>query len=252
MKRSKPNQAYNLIASSKGSLRKGLNNKNRVSGWKYQEEAPREKLLQKGAQSLSDAELLAIFLRVGYRGKNVLELASELINHHGLKWLLSASRTDFCSKKGLGDAKYVQLQAVMELARRYLEDLMKRETSALGSSNKMRKYLMYKLGDSPNEKFACIFMDNKLRVLEYREMFNGTVDSAPIYPREIVKQALSVNAVNLVVAHNHPSGVTEPSYADKYSTELIKSACEIMGIRLIDHYIISGNKVLSFTEEGLL
>ena len=222
------------------------------SPWKIAADAPREKLLQKGAEHLSDTELLAIFLRVGYRGKNVMELAADLVREQGLQWLLTASRDDFCSKKGLGNAKYVQLQSVMELARRYLEDVMKRESSPITSSKKLKEYLMHKLGASPREIFACIFMDSRYRVLEYREMFTGTIDVATVHPREIMRRALEVNAAHLIIAHNHPSGMLKPSAADKYATQTIKSACDLLNIELIDHFIISGTDTLSFAEHGLL
>ena len=222
------------------------------SPWKIAADAPREKLLQKGAEYLSDTELLAIFLRVGYRGKNVMELAADLIREQGLQWLLTANRDDFCSKKGLGNAKYVQLQSVMELARRYLEDVMKRESSPITSSKKLKEYLMHKLGASPREIFACIFMDSRYRVLEYREMFTGTIDVATVHPREIMRRALEVNAAHLIIAHNHPSGMLKPSAADKYATQTIKSACDLLNIELIDHFIISGTDTLSFAEHGLL
>ena len=220
--------------------------------WFSKEQSPREKLIERGPQYLSDAELLAIFLRVGYAGKNVLVLASELIEKRGLKWLLTSDLKDFCTEKGLGKSSYVQLQAVMELGQRYLKDVMKRETDPINSTDKMRDYLVYRLGDKQREIFACIFLDNRHRVLKYVELFSGTIDTASVYPREIIKMALQMNAAALAVAHNHPSGIVEPSEADKSITQKIKSACELVDIRLLDHFILSGDRSLSFAEEGLL
>lgn len=222
------------------------------SKWQYKERSPREKLIEQGPQYLSDAELLAIFLRVGYAGKNVMVLANELVERRGLKWLLTSNIKEFRTEKGLGKSSYVQLQAVMELGRRYLEDVMKRETGPINSTTRMREYLVYCLGDKPREIFACIFMDNRHRVLKYVEIFAGTIDSARVHPREIIKMALAMNAAAIAIAHNHPSGIVDPSEADKCITQKIKSACELVDIRLLDHFILSGNKSLSFAEEGLL
>ena len=220
--------------------------------WRPGEDRPREKLLRYGARHLSDKELLAIFLRVGYTGKGVMALAEDLIDKRGLKWLLESSKKEFCQEKGLGEAKYVQFRAIIELARRYLEDILRRETDPITSVKRMREYLSHVLGSSGNEVFACIFMDNKHRILEFREMFQGTIDSARVYPREIIRYALKVNAAAIVIAHNHPSGFTEPSEADKRITRRVKDACELVDIRLLDHFIIGGSKTLSFSEEGLL
>lgn len=220
--------------------------------WENKQEAPREKIINKGAEFLNDSELLAIFLRVGYKHKNVMELAQELISDKGLSWLFKANRKEFCDYKGLGPSHYVQLRAVMELASRYLEDIMLRQSDSLNSPTKIKKFLCHRLGDSSREVFACLFMDNKNRVIEYKELFSGTIDSANVYPREIIRHALEVNAASLIVVHNHPSGSVKPSVADKHITGVIKSACELMEIRLLDHIIVSGNQSLSFLEEGLI
>ncbi|MBE8182524.1 MAG: JAB domain-containing protein [Candidatus Portiera sp.] len=220
--------------------------------WRNKEDAPREKLMKKGVEFLSDSELLAIFLRVGYKGKNVMELAQDVIATKGLSWLLTANSKEFCDYKGLGPSHYVQLRAVMELARRYLEEVMLRQSESLNSPTKIKNFLCHRLGDSTREVFACLFMDNKNRVIEYKELFSGTIDSANVYPREIIRHALQVNAAGLVVVHNHPSGSVKPSVADKHITGVIKDACELMEIRLLDHIIVSGNKSLSFLEDGLL
>ena len=220
--------------------------------WRPSEDRPREKLLKYGARHLTDKELLAIFLRVGVAGKGVMVFAEELIEKRGLKWLLESEQAEFCQEKGLGEATYVQFRAVMELSRRYLEEILRRETDPMTSVQRMREYLMHCLGANSNEVFACVFMDNKHRVLEFKEMFYGTVDSARVYPREIVRYALRVNAAALVIAHNHPSGIVEPSDSDKKITRRIREACELVDIRLLDHFIIGGTRTLSFTEEGLL
>lgn len=220
--------------------------------WKNKQDAPREKLMLKGVEYLSDSELLAIFLRVGYKGKNVIELAEDVIADKGLSWLIQANRKEFCSYKGLGVSHYVQLRAVMELARRYLEDVMLRKSEALTSPNRIREFLCHHLGDRRREVFGCIFMDNKNRVIEYKEIFSGTIDSTIVFPREIMRIALELNAVCLILVHNHPSGSVRPSTGDKKVTKLIQDACEIMDMKLLDHIIVSGNRSLSFMEEGLL
>lgn len=220
--------------------------------WINKEEAPREKMLNKGVEFLTDSELLAIFLRVGYKGKNVMELAQELVSSKGLTWLLTSNYKEFSGYKGLGPSHYVQLRAVMELARRYLEDVMLRKSEALKSPTKLRSFLCHSIGDSPCEIFACLFLDAKNRMLEYKEMFRGTIHSASVYPREIIRHALYVNAASILIAHNHPSGAIKPSGSDKLMTSSIRDACVLMDIRLIDHIIVSGNKSLSFLEEGLL
>ena len=220
--------------------------------WRYSAKGPREKLIEYGPQRLSDAELLAIFLRVGYAGKDVMSLATELVEQYGLKWLLSSDLKEFCEIKGLGLSNYVQFQAVMELGQRYLKDVIKRETGSIESIDKMRDYLAYCLGGKSREIFACIFLDSRHRVLKYEELFAGTIDTANVHPREIIKTALKVNCAALVIAHNHPSGLVDPSDADKHITARIKSACELVDIRLIDHFIVSGDQSFSFAEEGWL
>lgn len=169
-------------------------------------ERPREKLLQQGAAALSDAELLAIFLRTGVTGKTALDLARDMLGHFdGLRPLFEADEATFCQLKGLGQAKYVQLQAVLELSRRYLEASLKR-SDVLTSPAATRDYLRIRLRRYPHEVFAVLFLDNQHRVLHYQELFRGTIDSATVHPREIVKQALLYNAAAVIIAHNHPSG----------------------------------------------
>ena len=229
-----------------------LGDKPRSSVWQNIDDAPREKLLAKGAASLSDSELLAIFLRVGYKGKNVRELAEEIIHEKGLNWIMSSTHEDFCSRKGLGSSKYTQLRAALELARRYLEDMLKRESSSMNSSLKMKEYLCHRLGDNPREVLGCLFMDAKMRLIQYKEIFAGTLDATLVSPREIISHALRINAGAIVLAHNHPSGVLSPSEADKKMTQRIKEACALMDIILADHIIVAGSRSFSFCEEGLL
>ncbi|MBN1379263.1 MAG: DNA repair protein RadC [Gammaproteobacteria bacterium] len=215
-------------------------------------EQPREKLLSHGAGCLSDAELLAIFLRTGCKGKSAVELGQELIDHFkGFRDLLSAESSSIKTINGLGVAKYVQLKAVMEMARRYLSECLARGQQ-LTSPADTRNYLLLRMRDYPHEVFACLFLDNKHRVIAYEEMFRGTIDSASVYPREIVKRALEHNAAALILAHNHPSGVCEPSVADRSITERIAAALNLVDIRLLDHLVVGDSNCLSFAETGLL
>ena len=215
------------------------------------DDRPRERLLQKGAVALSDAELLAIFLRTGIRGHSAVDLARQLLSSFGsLRMLLTASRTEFCSHKGLGNAKYAQLQAVLEMANRHLSESMQR-TDCLASPADTIAYLKRRLRDQPHEIFACLMLDNHNRVIAFRELFRGTIDEASVYPREVVKQALADNAAGMIFAHNHPSGVCEPSQADIRITGRLKEALALVDIRVLDHVII-GEKSLCFSEHGLI
>lgn len=215
------------------------------------EERPREKLLAKGANTLSDAELLAIFLRTGIPGTSAVGLARQLLNSFGsLRSLLIASKKDFCSHKGLGDAKYAQLQAILEMANRHLGEEIKR-SDAITSPADTIAYLHSKLRDKPHEIFACLMLDNRNRVIAFRELFRGTIDGASVYPREVVKQALADNAACVILAHNHPSGVCEPSQADVQITERLKKALALVDIRVLDHVIV-GDETLCFSERGLI
>ena len=215
-------------------------------------ERPREKLLSLGPQALSDAELLAIFLRVGCVGKSAVDLARELLQDYGgLRPLLESSREDFCKGLGLGSAKYAQLQAVLEMARRHLSESMK-EGDMLSSPSAVRKYLSAQLRHQPKEIFAVLFLDNQHRLIAYDEMFFGTIDESAVYPREVVKKALSRNAAAAIFAHNHPSGVAEPSQADIYITNRLQSALDLVGVRVIDHMVVGDKEVVSFAEQGLL
>lgn len=215
------------------------------------EERPREKLLLKGAPSLSDAELLAIFLRTGIPGLSAVEMSRRLLIEFGsLRKLLSASEKEFCQQKGLGKAKYVQLQAVLEMAGRHLSESIKRQ-DCLTSPTDTIAYLHSQLRDCQHEIFACVMLDNRNRVIAFREMFRGTIDGASVYPREILKQALADNAASVILAHNHPSGVAEPSQADIRITERLKKALALVDIRVLDHIIV-GDETLCFSERGLI
>jgi len=214
-------------------------------------ERPREKLLLKGASALSDAELLAIFLRTGIRGTSAVDLARQLLNSFGsLRALLTASRKDFCAHKGLGDAKFTQLQAVLEMSNRHLNESLMRNDS-LSSPTDTLRYLHSQLRDRPHEVFACLMLDNRNRVIAFRELFRGTIDGASVYPREVVKQALADNAAAVIFAHNHPSGISEPSQADIQITERLKAALALVDIRVLDHVIV-GEQTLCFSERGLI
>jgi DNA repair protein RadC len=216
------------------------------------EDRPREKLLQRGSAALTDAELLAIFLRTGTAGKSAVDLARDLLADFGsLKALLDADQQRFCLGHGLGDAKYTQLQAVLEMAKRHFNEVLQRG-SALTSPEITRAYLSAQLRGYSYEVFACLFLDNQHRVIKLDELFRGTIDGASVYPREVVKQALYHNAAAVIFAHNHPSGITEPSPADKQITEKLKQALSLFDIRVLDHFIIGDGEPYSFAEHGCL
>ncbi|OEY65743.1 RadC family protein [Marinobacter sp. X15-166B] len=216
------------------------------------DERPRERLLAHGAQSLSDAELLAIFLRTGTRGTPVLALARHLVDTFGgLRSLMTASRQRFCSVRGLGTAKYAQLQAAMEMARRVMDEPM-RQGEPLTSPDDTRAYLRSRLGTYPHEVFAGLFLDNRHRIIQYQELFRGTIDGAAVYPREVVRQALEYNAAAVIFAHNHPSGVAEPSQADIALTERLQDALGLVDIRVLDHLVVGHGDVVSLAERGLM
>jgi len=222
-----------------------------ISHWPSAER-PREKLCAQGPASLSDAELLAIFLRTGVRGKTAVDLARELLNEYGgLRALFEAERTQVCRKTGMGLAKYVQLQAVLELGRRHLRETLTRGT-ALTSPSDTKSYLSAQLRDRPYEIFACLFLDTRHRVIAFEELFRGTIDGASVHPREIVKRALTHNAAALILAHNHPSGVAEPSQSDRHLTQRLRDALQLVDIRVIDHLVVGDGQVASFAELGLL
>jgi len=213
---------------------------------------PREKLLAQGAAALSDAELLAIFLRTGIKGKTAVDLARGLLTEFGsLRALLQADCENFTRAKGLGTAKYAQLQAVLEMARRHTFEELDRG-DVLTSPEATRIYLSQQLRHYQHEVFACLFLDNQHHILEFEELFRGTIDSASVYPREVVKKALVHNAAAVILAHNHPSGISEPSQADKLITDKLKQALALIDIRVLDHFIVGDGIPYSFAENGLL
>jgi DNA repair protein RadC len=215
-------------------------------------ERPREKLLHRGAAALSDAELLAIFLRTGVAGKTAVDLSRELLTRFGsLRALLGADQSSICRTSGLGQAKFVQLQAVLEMARRYLGEALERG-QPLTSPEDTRNYLQAVLRDRQREAFCCLYLDTRHRVLRFEELFQGTVDGAAVYPREVVKKALGANAAAVILVHNHPSGVAEPSRADETLTRRLKEALELVDIRVLDHLVVGDGEMTSFAERGLI
>lgn len=213
-------------------------------------ERPREKLLQQGVQALSDGELLAIFLRTGIKGSSAVDLSRQLLQQFGgLRALINSSQQDFCQKPGLGPAKYAQLQAVLEISRRCQAERLQRD-SALNSPDEVRRYLQLQLRDRSREVFACLLLDNQHRVIAFEELFLGTIDSASVHPREVVKLALSRNAAAVILSHNHPSGVAEPSLADISITRVIGEALGLVEIRLLDHMVVGDGEVISLAERG--
>jgi DNA repair protein RadC len=223
-----------------------------ITDWP-EDERPRERLLAQGAAALSDAELLAIFLRVGVRGKSAVDLGRELIQHFGsLNQMFAASQEDFSSIHGMGSAKYAQLQAVLEMSRRALGEEMKKG-SAFSSPAVVRDYLRLHLAGLAHEVFFAIWLDAQNCMIAAEELFRGTLTQASVYPREVVKKALWHNAAAVVLAHNHPSGVTEPSAADEFLTKELKQALALIDVKLLDHFIVAGQlQPLSFAERGLL
>jgi len=217
-----------------------------------EDERPRERLMRQGAAALSDAELLAIFLRVGVRGKSAVDLGRDLINHFGsLAGLFSASEAALCGIKGMGTAKYAQVQAVLEMARRALGEEMK-QTDALNSPQAVRDYLRLTLVRLPHEVFVAVFLTAQNRVIAVEELFRGTLTQTSVYPREIVKRALAYNAAAVILAHNHPSGEASPSAADRSLTRALADALALVDVRVLDHFIVAPGASLSFAEQGIL
>jgi len=215
-------------------------------------ERPRERLLERGPQSLSDAELLAIFLRTGVSGKTAVDLARGLLERFGsLRQLLGASRAAFCAAPGLGDAKFAQLQAALEMGRRHLTERLERGDPLL-SPEQTAQFLQARLRDHPYEVFAVLFLDNRHRVLAFEELFRGTIDGASVHPREVVRRALSHNAAAVILSHNHPSGVAEPSQADQQITARLRDALDLVEVRLLDHLIVGDGECCSLAQRGLL
>jgi DNA repair protein RadC len=222
-----------------------------ITDWPAQER-PRERLLQLGPASLSDAELLAIFLRTGVRGKSAVDLARDLLLRCGsLGALFATRRAELAGLPGLGDAKYSQLQAVLELARRALAETL-RSGDALGSPAAVRDFLRLSLANREHEVFLAVMVDAQNRVLASEELFRGTLTQTSVYPREVVKCALACNAAAVIFAHNHPSGVAEPSHADQVLTQSLKAALALVDVKVLDNFIVAGSSALSFAERGLL
>lgn len=215
-------------------------------------ERPREKLLKSGAAYLSDAELLALFLRTGMVGKSAVDLARELLTRFdSLTGLFAANQTAFCQVPGMGPAKYAQLQAVLEMARRALAEELK-SGDAMNSPKSVRDYLRLSLEGKKHEIFVGIFLDAQNRAIAAEELFNGTLTQTSVYPREVVKRALHHNAAAMIFAHNHPSGVAEPSQADEILTQSLKQALALVDVKVLDHFIIGGGTAMSFAERGLI
>ena len=222
-----------------------------ISAW-LKDERPREKLLAKGALALSDAELLAILLRIGKKGQTAVDLARDLLAAHGgLRNLLVLSQRELCNHAGIGVAKYGQIQAALELARRHLQAFLDRK-DVFVHSVATKRYLISRLRHHQQEVFACLFLDNRNCLICYEELFYGTINSSTIHPREIAKKALLHNAAAIIMAHNHPSGSAEPSQADKKITRQLLKALDLIEVRVLDHVIIGDGEPFSFTEYGLL
>lgn len=222
-----------------------------ITDWP-EDERPREKLLLRGAAVLSDAELLAIFLRTGVVGRSAVDLARDLLIRFGsLRGLLKASRQDFCAAHGLGDAKYAQLQAVMEIARRHLAEAMN-ERTALPNPAATRDFLRLKLRDLDHEVFCALFLDSQNQVLGFETLSIGTINAADVYPREVLKKALRAQAAAVIFAHNHPSGIAEPSLADRTLTNRLRDALALIDVRVLDHFVVGEGQPVSFAERGWL
>lgn len=208
--------------------------------------------MRQGAATLSDAELLAIFLRVGVTGKSAVDLARDLLHRFGsLNGIFAASQAMISEVHGMGPSKYVQLQAIFEMSRRALVEEMQ-GTDALSSPKQVRDYLCLRLGGLKREVFMVLFLDAQNRVVAQEELFSGTLTQTSVYPREVVKRALHHNAASVIFSHNHPSGVAQQSRADELLTEALKQALALVDIRTLDHIVVAGNTSLSFAEEGLL
>lgn len=215
-------------------------------------ERPREKLLAHGVHVLSDAELLAIFLRVGVTGKSAVDLARELLTTFGsLNGIFAANATEICRVNGIGESKYAQLQAIFEMSRRALAEQMLTQ-DVFSSPQQVRDYLCLKLGALPQEVFLVLFLDAQNRLIASEEMFSGTLTQTSVYAREVVKRALFYNAASVMFAHNHPSGIAQQSEADEQLTRNLKSALALVDVRVLDHFIVAGNQILSFAERGLM
>jgi DNA repair protein RadC len=222
-----------------------------ISDWPS-EQRPRERLIRDGAAALSNAELLAVFLRVGVKGKDAVTLGGDMVAHFGsLQGLFGASQADFCAIHGLGAAKFAQLQAVMELARRAIREQLQAGIT-LGSPRAVKEFLRMTFHGKTCESFHVLFLDVKNRLIDAKELFRGTLTHTSVYPREVVKEALGHNAASVMLAHNHPSGTPEPSESDLLLTRALVQALALVDIRILDHFVVAGHQVHSFAEHGQL
>lgn len=222
-----------------------------INDWSEQER-PRERLVRDGAAALSNPELLALLLRVGVRGKSAVELGHDILQHFGsLHSLFGATLNDFSEVHGLGMAKYAQLQAVMELARRAIGEQLQLGAT-MTSPELVKRYLRIRLGGQHHESFVVLFVDVRNRLIADKELFRGTLTQTSVYPREVVKAALRRNAAAVILAHNHPSGVAEPSEADLRLTSALVQALSLVDVRVLDHFVVAGSQVHSFAESGQL
>lgn len=222
-----------------------------ITDWP-EDERPREKLIAHGAEALSDAELLAIFLRIGVKGKSAVDLARDLLNKFdSLSGIYEASEQEISQVHGIGSSKYVQFQAVFEMSRRALTEEMQTR-DILSSPQQVRDYLVLKLAKHLKEVFLVLYLDAQNRLITTEELFSGTLTQTSVYPREVVKRVLHYNAASVVFAHNHPSGITKQSQADEKITQELKKALALIDVRVLDHFIVAGNETLSFVERGLL
>ena len=214
------------------------------------EQRPRERLIRFGPAALSDAELLAVFLRVGVAGKTAVDLGRDMVGHFGsLNGLFGATLHDFSAMNGLGPAKFAQLQAVLELARRALQEQLT-DGVFLSAPQAVRQYLQLYFANQTHESFVVLFLDVRNRLISTDEMFRGTLTHTSVYPREVIKSALRHNAASLILAHNHPSGNSEPSAADIRLTDTLRQATALVDVRILDHFIIAGSQIYSFAESG--
>ena len=258
-----PRNNYNQKARDQKGLNKKQSRSNKnvtvttmladqsVKHWPSKER-PRERLIHCGASAISDAELLAILLRTGVKGISVVELARQLLSESGgIRELLMLQSKQFFQLHGMGVAKYAQLQAALELGKRVLEQSILKE-DCLASSEKTKDYLRLQLRDKPYEVFAALFLDARHQLIAYKELFRGTINGASVPIREVVKEAMQYNAASLIVAHNHPSGIAEPSQADKQLTQSLRKALNLLDVSLLDHIIVGNAECCSFAERGLL
>ena len=222
-----------------------------IRHWPHRER-PRERLIERGAHVLSDAELLAVLLGSGVRGESAVEHARKLIGAFGsLRELLNAERPLLTARRGIGPARYAVLKAAVELARRHFREAL-RAGPALAAPEATRSFLLAQLRDRPYEVFCCLYLDNRHRLIVFEELFRGTIDRAGVHPREVLRQTLAHNAAAVIFAHNHPSGVLEPSQADELITRRLKEALALVDVRVLDHFIIGDGTCFSFSEHGLI